>query len=61
MPAKFPIHRPVEEEEVAGGRDLMETGGTLCVEIYEERVLKRLPPELARTGGTIESLAVAFD
>src|SRR5512135_2554239 len=23
----------------------MESSGTLCVEIYEERVLKRLPPE----------------
>ena len=36
-------------------------GGTLRVEIYEERMLKRLPPELREDRGDNRILAVAFD
>ncbi len=39
----------------------LETGGTLRVEIYEERVMKQLPPELRVERGDNRILAVAFD
>ena len=39
----------------------LQTGGTLRVEIYEERVMKRLPPELRVERGDNRILAVAFD
>src|SRR5512143_3598772 len=39
----------------------LETGGTLRVVIYEEKVLKRLPPELREDRGDNRILAVAFD
>jgi PhoH-like ATPase len=39
----------------------LETGGTLRVEIYEEKVMKRLPPELREDRGDNRILAVAFD
>lgn len=39
----------------------LESGGTLRVEIYEERVMKRLPPELREERGDNRILAVAFD
>ena len=39
----------------------LETGGTLRVEIYEERVMKQLPPELRVDRGDNRILAVAFD
>ncbi|HTP65238.1 MAG TPA: PhoH family protein [Geobacteraceae bacterium] len=39
----------------------LESGGTLRVEIYEEKVMKRLPPELRQERGDNRILAVAFD
>ena len=39
----------------------LESGGTLRVEIYEEKVLKRLPPELRSDRGDNRILAVAVD
>jgi hypothetical protein len=39
----------------------LETGGTLRVEIYEEKVMKRLPPELREARGSNRILAVAVD
>jgi PhoH-like ATPase len=39
----------------------LESGGTLRVEIYEEKVMKRLPPELRVERGDNRILAVAFD
>jgi PhoH-like ATPase len=39
----------------------LESGGNLRVEIYEEKVLKRLPPELRVDRGDNRILAVAFD
>jgi PhoH-like ATPase len=39
----------------------LETGGTLRVEIYEEKVMKRLPPELREERGDNRILAVAMD
>lgn len=39
----------------------LETGGTVRVEIYEEKVLKRLPPELRVDRGDNRILAVAVD
>jgi len=39
----------------------LDTGGMLRVEIYEERVMKRLPPELREDRGDNRILAVAFD
>jgi PhoH-like ATPase len=39
----------------------LETGGTLRVEIYEEKVMKRLPPELRQERGDNRILAVALD
>ncbi len=39
----------------------LESGGTLRVEIYEEKVMKRLPPELREERGDNRILAVAFD
>ena len=39
----------------------LETGGVLRVEIYEEKVLKRLPPELRQDRGDNRILAVAAD
>ncbi len=39
----------------------LESGGTLRVEIYEEKVLKRLPPELRVDRGDNRILAVAVD
>ena len=39
----------------------LETGGTLRVEIYEEKVMKQLPPELRAERGDNRILAVAFD
>lgn len=39
----------------------LETGGTLRVEIYEEKVMKRLPPELREERGDNRILAVALD
>src|SRR5208283_2353814 len=39
----------------------LETGGTLRVEIYEEKIMKRLPPELREERGDNRILAVAFD
>ena len=45
---------------LSGGLTLS-TGGTLRVEIYEERVIKRLPPELRVDRGDNRILAVAMD
>jgi PhoH-like ATPase len=39
----------------------LENGGTLRVEIYEEQVMKRLPPELREERGDNRILAVAVD
>ncbi|WP_243373908.1 PhoH family protein [Geotalea sp. SG265] len=39
----------------------LENGGNLRVEIYEEQVMKRLPPELREERGDNRILAVAFD
>jgi PhoH-like ATPase len=39
----------------------LETGGILRVEIYEEQVMKRLPPELRQDRGDNRILAVAVD
>ena len=39
----------------------LENGGTLRIEIYEEKVLKRLPPELREERGDNRILAVAVD
>jgi len=39
----------------------LETGGLLRVEIYEEAVMKRLPPELRQDRGDNRILAVAMD
>jgi len=39
----------------------LESGGTLRVEIYEEKVMKRLPPELRVDRGDNRILAVAMD
>jgi PhoH-like ATPase len=39
----------------------LENGGTLRIEIYEERVMKRLPPELREDRGDNRILAVAVD
>ena len=39
----------------------LETGGTLRVVIYEQKVMKRLPPELREDRGDNRILAVAFD
>ena len=39
----------------------LETGGSLRVEIYEDRVMKRLPPELREERGDNRILAVAVD
>ncbi|MSM38894.1 MAG: AAA family ATPase [Geobacter sp.] len=39
----------------------LETGGLLRVEIYEEKVMKRLPPELREDRGDNRILAVAVD
>ena len=39
----------------------LESGGTLRVEIYEEKVMKRLPPELRQERGDNRILAVALD
>ncbi|HEY6838125.1 MAG TPA: PhoH family protein [Geobacteraceae bacterium] len=39
----------------------LESGGTLRVEIYEEKVMKRLPPELREERGDNRILAVAVD
>ncbi|KAF0220729.1 MAG: PhoH-like [Geobacteraceae bacterium] len=39
----------------------LESGGTLRVEIYEEQVMKRLPPELREERGDNRILAVAVD
>ena len=39
----------------------LESGGSLRVEIYEERVMKRLPPELREERGDNRILAVAVD
>jgi PhoH-like ATPase len=39
----------------------LETGGMLRVEIYEDRVMKRLPPELREERGDNRILAVAVD
>jgi PhoH-like ATPase len=39
----------------------LETGGTLRVEIYEEKVMKGLPPELREERGDNRILAVAVD
>jgi PhoH-like ATPase len=39
----------------------LESGGTLRVEIYEEKVMKRLPPELREDRGDNRILAVAVD
>src|SRR5512137_2091709 len=39
----------------------LETGGNLRVEIYEEKVMKRLPPELREERGDNRILAVAMD
>jgi PhoH-like ATPase len=39
----------------------LETGGSLRVEIYEEKVMKRLPPELREERGDNRILAVALD
>jgi PhoH-like ATPase len=39
----------------------LETGGNLRVEIYEEKVMKRLPPELREERGDNRILAVALD
>ncbi len=40
---------------------VLESGGTLRVEIYEEKVMKRLPPELREERGDNRILAVAVD
>jgi PhoH-like ATPase len=40
---------------------ILESGGSLRVEIYEERVMKRLPPELREERGDNRILAVAVD
>lgn len=40
---------------------MLESGGTLRVEIYEEKVMKRLPPELREERGDNRILAVAVD
>ncbi|ACM21275.1 PhoH-related ATPase [Geotalea daltonii FRC-32] len=39
----------------------LENGGNIRVEIYEEKVMKRLPPELREERGDNRILAVAFD
>ncbi len=39
----------------------LETGGIIRVEIYEERIMKRLPPELREERGDNRILAVAVD
>lgn len=39
----------------------LESGGTLKIEIYEEKVMKRLPPELREERGDNRILAVAVD
>ena len=39
----------------------LDTGGTLRVEIYEEKTMKRLPPELREERGDNRILAVAVD
>jgi PhoH-like ATPase len=39
----------------------LENGGNVRVEIYEEKVMKRLPPELREERGDNRILAVAFD
>lgn len=39
----------------------LENGGNIRVEIYEEQVMKRLPPELREERGDNRILAVAFD
>jgi len=39
----------------------LESGGTLRIEIYEEKVMKRLPPELREERGDNRILAVAVD
>ena len=39
----------------------LENGGTLRIEIYEEKVMKRLPPELREERGDNRILAVAVD
>jgi PhoH-like ATPase len=39
----------------------LENGGSLRIEIYEERVMKRLPPELREERGDNRILAVAVD
>src|SRR6266498_2891130 len=39
----------------------MESGGSIRVEIYEEKVMKRLPPELREDRGDNRILAVAVD
>jgi PhoH-like ATPase len=49
-----------KENSLADGIHL-ESGGTLRVEIYEEKVLKRLPPELRVDRGDNRILAVAVD
>lgn len=49
-----------KDNSLASGVQL-ETGGTLRVEIYEEKVMKRLPPELRVDRGDNRILAVAMD
>lgn len=49
-----------KEQSLSQGVDLG-NGGTLRVEIYEEKVMKRLPPELRVDRGDNRILAVAMD
>jgi PhoH-like ATPase len=49
-----------KEGSLSKGLDL-ESGGTLRIEIYEEKVMKRLPPELREQRGDNRILAVAVD
>jgi PhoH-like ATPase len=49
-----------KQGSLSGGLDLP-NGGKLRVEIYEERVIKRLPPELRQDRGDNRILAVAMD
>ena len=49
-----------KEGSLSQGLDL-ENGGTLKIEIYEEKVMKRLPPELREERGDNRILAVAVD
>ncbi|QWV95554.1 PhoH family protein [Geomonas oryzisoli] len=49
-----------KEGSLSQGLDL-ESGGTLKIEIYEEKVMKRLPPELREERGDNRILAVAVD